>query len=123
MSGRTNVCQANVRRARDHLGTVQSGYCPIGLLSCRGTSIRATIPWANVRSGYCPVGLVSVEDLSLGKCPSGYCPVGTLPGKPGVTGNANVLQNVQHQEATSSQKMTNLHALWLKMPKYTLVNF
>ena len=39
-----------------------------------------------------------------------------------VTGNANLLQNVQHQKATSSQEMTNLRALWLKMPKVSFSN-
>ena len=34
--------QANVRRAASHWATVQWGYCPIGLLSCRVTVSRAT---------------------------------------------------------------------------------
>ena len=35
-----------------------------------------------------------------------------------VTGNANLLQKVQHQKVTCNQKITNLHALWLKMPRH-----
>ena len=38
MSGR-----ANLRRATDHGATVQSGYCPIGLLTC-----RVTVSWATI---------------------------------------------------------------------------
>ena len=66
MSGRAKSDRANLRRA-----TVRSGYCPIGLLSCRVPVSWATIPRANVRSGccpsgYCPVGLLSVGDVSSG---------------------------------------------------------
>ena len=58
MSGRTNVCQANVRRARDHLGTVLSGYCPIGLLSCRVSVCRGFV------LGEVSVGLLSSRDTA-----------------------------------------------------------
>ena len=61
MSGR-----ANLRRATDHRATVRSGYCPIGLLSCRVNLSWATITRANVRSGYCLVGLLSGGDVSSG---------------------------------------------------------
>ena len=39
-----------------------------------------------------------------------------------VTGNVNLLRNAQHQKATSSKNMANLHAPWLKISNYTLVN-
>ena len=56
MSDRANVWWANVCRATNHRATVQSSYCPIGLLSCRVTVSRTTIPPANVQSGFCPLG-------------------------------------------------------------------
>ena len=70
MSGR-----ANLRQATGHRATARSGYCPMGLLSCRVTVSWATIPRTNVQSGccpsgYCPIRLLSVGDVSSGKCTS-----------------------------------------------------
>ena len=55
MSGQANVSRASVRGLLSGQVTVQSGYCPVGLLSFGKVSI----------------GLLSVGDVSLGKYLSG----------------------------------------------------
>ena len=60
-------------RATDHRATALSGYCPIGLLSC-----RVTVSRANVRSGYCPSGMCPWGSVRQANVPSGYCS-GTVP--------------------------------------------
>ena len=63
MSGR-----ANLRRTTDHWATVRSGYCPIGLLSCRITVSWFTISRATVCRG-CVLGTIKREErkISIGK--------------------------------------------------------
>ena len=73
MSGR-----ANHRRATDDCATVRSGYCPIGLLSCRVTVsraiiLRAALRRANVLSGYCLSRMCPQGSVLRDSVRSGYC--------------------------------------------------
>ena len=63
MSGRPNH-----RRATDHWATVRSGYCPIGLLSCRVIILRAAVRRANVLSGYSLSRMCPQDSVRSGYC-------------------------------------------------------
>ena len=79
MSGQTKV-----RLATDHLASVRSGYCPIGLrpiwllpvgqLFLGLMSGRAVVRQTAVLSGYCPSGMCPRGSVRRASVRSGYCP-------------------------------------------------